>query len=226
MKELVLATPRYVCRNFYIHHLKGFLEYIDEAEIENGTDISLTESSEIFQPRFKTNPKVKGFLEYVEDNDLSDGKYFTLVNSNCVDEDDLVEDSFALNVSAKGFLDYIEDDEETNIQEELELINEYEQDRSAEIAKRVRGQWVIQAGTVEQLVNRLASANPIDGYYTRNFILTYAYFTTPSELLDELIKRFKFEPPHDSTIEVISYYEKWRGPVRLRYIITIFKSNS
>jgi hypothetical protein len=143
-----------------------------------------------------------------------------------IEDEEFVDDtSCALNVSAKGFLDYIEEEEDAslNIQEEIEIINEYEQDRNSEIAKRVKGQWIIQAGTVEQLVNRLASANPIDGYYTRNFILTYSYFTTASALLDELIKRFQFKPPLDSALEVIAYYEKWRGPVRLRVINVLKK---
>jgi hypothetical protein len=48
-------------------------------------------------------------------------------------------------------------------------------------------------------------------------ILTYRYFTTPQELLDEIIKRYKFEPPRGAAVEVSMYYNKWRGPIQLRY---------
>ena len=63
-------------------------------------------------------------------------------------------------------MDFIDEDSDAELDqiETMEIINEYEQDRNAEIAKRVRGKWVIHAGTVEQLVNRLAGANPIGNF--------------------------------------------------------------
>jgi hypothetical protein len=60
----------------------------------------------------------------------------------------------------------------------VDLINEYEQDKNSEITKRARGKLVINAATVEQLVNRLAGARPVDGDYTRDFVSIYSRDST------------------------------------------------
>lgn len=66
------------------------------------------------------------------------------------------------------------------------------------------------------LLNSFVLCTDID--YTRDFILTYRYFITSEKLLEMLIIRYKFEPPPDANADTVAYWDKWRAPVRLRYV--------
>ena len=83
----------------------------------------------------------------------------------------------------------------------------------------LQNSWKIHKNFSTKKIN----TNNLDGDFTRNFILTYQYFTTAEQLFEELIKRFRFHPPPQASVEVIMYYNKWRGPVRLRVINVLKK---
>jgi len=53
------------------------------------------------------------------------------------------------------------------------------------------GERVLKAGTVEAIVRYLTPEESSDGKHLREFLLTYNYYTTASEVLEILFERFR-----------------------------------
>jgi len=72
----------------------------------------------------------------------------------------------------------------------------------------------IKGGTVEKLVERLTYEKYPDPEYLQAFLLTYRSFTTATEVLEMLIKRYSLEPPNKEDVE--RFNENTLKPIRLR----------
>eukprot|EP00158_Paraphelidium_tribonemae_P009049 Partr_v1_DN28755_c0_g1_i1_m62954 putative Son of sevenless homolog len=128
---------------------------------------------------------------------------------------------------AQPTLDSIAEDEETpeettqkaamqQVEELLEI--ESESFRcDPDIVFRTENMLQIKGGTLEKLVEKLTFHRLPSSHYTSAFLLTYRSFTSASELLTLLIKRYNIEPPPEIDGQVKSlYFSQKIIPVRLR----------
>ncbi len=77
---------------------------------------------------------------------------------------------------------------------------------------------VVEAGTLEKLVERLTFREYPDPGFTETFLLTYRAFATGRRLLDLLIMRFQMPVPKNEAA-LTQYRVKVQAPVQLRVLV-------
>ncbi|KAF8319038.1 ras GEF [Clavulina sp. PMI_390] len=80
----------------------------------------------------------------------------------------------------------------------------------------------IRGGTLRALVERLTYHQATDTAFNEAFLITFRSFTTPSELIDELILRFEKPAPEGLTGEDLADWERnWQETTRARIVNTM-----
>ncbi|KAL0487720.1 RasGEF [Acrasis kona] len=84
------------------------------------------------------------------------------------------------------------------------------------------GKLVINASTLNKLIEEMTSHTTYDPHFLHTFILTYRSFTNSKELLDKLIQRFNIPPETDCTPESFAEFKSDKlDKIRLRVISAI-----
>lgn len=83
--------------------------------------------------------------------------------------------------------------------------------------------YMIAAGTIDQLVARLADENNPDTNYIDIFLLSYRHLLSSTSLIDRLIARFLVEPPPNATPEEEAYVNRWGPVIQIRTIGVVKK---
>jgi hypothetical protein len=103
------------------------------------------------------------------------------------------------------------------LQEEEELFEQHPEIQFRRSEQEHAEKMLVRGGSLMMLVNKLTYHKLPAADFTSAFLLTYRSFTTASELLDLLIKRYAIEtPPNLHDMKQKYYQQKKVIPVRLR----------
>ncbi|KAG0192865.1 hypothetical protein DFQ28_007338 [Apophysomyces sp. BC1034] len=82
------------------------------------------------------------------------------------------------------------------------------------VMEMLSGKLHIIAGTAEKLFIKLADETTQDFDYIDTYLMNYSWFTTPAELLEDLMARFHLEALPGET----DYFKKWQRCIQLKWI--------
>lgn len=83
--------------------------------------------------------------------------------------------------------------------------------------------YLVTAGTLDLLVERLADEDHPDTSYIDAFLLGYRYLLSATSLIEKLVTRFNVVPPPKPTEEQIAYYNKYANVIKVRVLGVIKK---
>eukprot|EP01119_Soliformovum_irregulare_P015053 TRINITY_DN4190_c0_g1_i1.p1 TRINITY_DN4190_c0_g1~~TRINITY_DN4190_c0_g1_i1.p1 ORF type:complete len:703 (+),score=212.29 TRINITY_DN4190_c0_g1_i1:2305-4413(+) len=82
---------------------------------------------------------------------------------------------------------------------------------------------VIIAGSVENLVSKLADAGIPDPNFVKEFLLSFRLIMGPIKLLTMLIERYDAQPPKDAPESDVKFFERYSQTIKLRVINVVKK---
>jgi len=83
--------------------------------------------------------------------------------------------------------------------------------------------YMVAAGTLDLLIERLADEDHPDSTYIDHFLLGYRYLLSTASLVEKLVTRFNVVPPPNPTEEQMQYYHKYASVIKVRVLGVVKK---